>query len=465
MVDAESFLPGILPYFQPKDGSMSPKFLLLPAGASSIFSSISQSLVSKLPNKNWLPFEIILRYPVHEPLGLLLDVCRDLLALDDDLLRENANNPPESRLPQFGSYLIFPFFADLPHITTFFKIIAGEATAEETNFFFDVFSDEMTDKKIEIFTVILEIFARAQKNMYQTDGILISINNLNMLDQDTLLWLGYFLITEISVPLVILSVEPPSLNECSHLLQQLLQSQENRMIRISATSAPTSPGIEIKKKIVPRLINAPDEITPISNTVKPITPKVQENSDQNQEILPIPLTQQDFKPKFIPKPIEPTLSPENSPNPDGPTATKPKFIPRLIEPIEPPVPKPSIPQPENIEKKQEVQVDKPHQNPPTEACTPSGPQFLPSRDQVQRRMALRAKQKAEQTKHPLISSIELQNTPTTVAFRPREGFLARADKSPKVLEKAPGPDAVALATESQVLYDFIFRPKEAEQDS
>lgn len=204
----------------------SPHIIFLPVPDDYEAQFHLQSLLGELQAINWLIFSTFGSFQQKEEnLYPILQIIREILFIDDEIVEQNAQLPPEDRLPQIGSYIIPDFLQSIPQIDTLYKLMARLYSPEETRNIFSQISETLESQTEEIldafeerfhtlYQTILDVFATVAKELFQIDGMIFLYNDLHMSDTNSLQWLEYSAITPVKLerPIIIIACFPESLS-------------------------------------------------------------------------------------------------------------------------------------------------------------------------------------------------------------------------------------------------------------
>ncbi|UYP48082.1 hypothetical protein NEF87_004367 [Candidatus Lokiarchaeum ossiferum] len=206
--------------------NISPKLVFIPIDENYDISQLIGNILTADQAKEWLVFNTTGSFHhQNEKLFPILQLIREILFIDDNLLTINAKLSDHERLPQIGKYLIPEFLQSIPNIEQLYKLIAEVSTEEEKEWILSnrngtQLVDGLNNIPLRIqnssklYATILHVFNRVIKELFEVKGMIFIYNHLHKSDLNSLNWLEYSAcgtLTE-SVPLFIIACYPEDLH-------------------------------------------------------------------------------------------------------------------------------------------------------------------------------------------------------------------------------------------------------------
>lgn len=226
-LDLKKFLNHhISSYVHGDPNQLSPKLAFIPIKEDYDVARVLNSILTQEQANNWLVFNTTGSFQHQdEKLFPILQLIREILFIEDNILSINAKLPESERLPQIGKYLVPEFLHTIPNIEFLYNLIAQVSTDEEKEWLLsDRFGNPILDESNEIplriqnstklYATILQVFNRVIKELFEVKGIIFIYNHLHKSDLNSLNWLEYSACGTLaeSVPLFIIACYPEHLN-------------------------------------------------------------------------------------------------------------------------------------------------------------------------------------------------------------------------------------------------------------
>ena len=205
---------------------LSPKVIFIPISEESDIQTELSPLLVELNASDWPVFNTYGSFHHQdEKLYPILQLIREILFIDDNIVAINASLPKSEQIPQIGNYLIPEFLQTIPKIEDLYKLIAQVASVEEQERFWtenpspsvplqDVQTIPTIQNVSDLYEITLQVFSRVISDLFEVRGMIFIYNNLQESDLNSLKWLEYSArgkVTE-NLPLIILACYPEELN-------------------------------------------------------------------------------------------------------------------------------------------------------------------------------------------------------------------------------------------------------------
>ncbi len=222
-----------------------PHLIFLPPSFDDSIVDIIQSTLPHDIASSWLVYPTGNSFTNSGMLQPILELIRELLFIDPDLVQQNAELPEEDQLQQIGSYLIPDNLADIPNISLFYQVLAEEISEEEQMILFNPDADKTLpspsiqsevhpnsdnsalENPISLNPTALIVFRRIILDLFKLEGLILIFEDFEGPNPNDIRWLELLMNQQFSENTPILFIIKPNKQTSISNIRDTIQNWQN----------------------------------------------------------------------------------------------------------------------------------------------------------------------------------------------------------------------------------------------